>query len=54
VYAGLTNEGRRAVAAAAPLLVAGVVEHVGRHLTANQLHAVHDSLRTILASQGPA
>ncbi len=54
VYAGLTDEGRRAVAAAAPLLVAGVVEHVGQHLTGNELHAVRSGLRAILASQGPA
>lgn len=54
VYAGLTDEGRREVAAAAPLLVAGVVEHLGRYLTGNELDAVRSSLRTILASQGPA
>jgi DNA-binding MarR family transcriptional regulator len=54
VYAGLTDKGRRAVAEAAPLLVAGVVEHLGRHLTGNELNTVRSSLRTILASQDPA
>src|SRR5450756_436479 len=53
VYAGLTAEGRRAVAEAAPLLVAGVVENLGRYLAENELNGVRQSLRTILASQGP-
>jgi DNA-binding MarR family transcriptional regulator len=50
VYAGLTDEGRRAVVTAAPLLVAGVVEHLGRHLTANELHDMRNSLGAILAA----
>jgi DNA-binding MarR family transcriptional regulator len=54
VYAGLTDEGRRVVAEAAPLLVAGVVENLGRYLAENELNGVRHSLRTILASQGPA
>jgi DNA-binding MarR family transcriptional regulator len=53
VYAGLTEEGRRAVAEAAPLLLAGVVELLGRHLAEHDLNAVRGSLRTILASQRP-
>jgi DNA-binding MarR family transcriptional regulator len=52
VYAGLTDEGRRAVTAAAPLLVAGVVEHLGRHLTGDELNAVRNSLRRILTAEG--
>ena len=53
VYAGITDEGRRAVAEAAPLLVAGVVEHLGRYLAEDELDAVRHSMRTILAAQGP-
>ena len=52
VYAGLTDEGRRAVVAAAPLFVAGIVEHLGRHLTGSELNTVRNNLRTILTAEG--
>jgi DNA-binding MarR family transcriptional regulator len=52
VYAGLTEAGRGGAAAAAPLLGADIVEHLGRHLTSNELNAVRDSLRKILVAEG--
>ena len=51
VYAGLTDEGRRVVAQAAPLVAAGVDEHLGRHLEQTELNALWGSLRKILAAQ---
>ena len=54
VYAGLTAEGRRAVAEAAPLLVAGVVGHLADHLKARELDALQSSLRKIIAAEGTA
>ena len=54
VYAGLTDEGRGAVAEAAPVLVAGVVEHLGRYLAETELDGVRQSLRTIIESQNSA
>ena len=54
VYAGLTAEGRRAVAEAAPLLVAGAVGHLADHLKARELDALQSSLRKIIAAEGTA
>jgi DNA-binding MarR family transcriptional regulator len=54
VYAGLTNEGRRAATEAAPLLIAGVVENLSRYLAETELDGIRQSLRTIIASQNPA
>jgi len=54
VYAGLTAEGRRAVAEAAPLLVAGVVGHLADHLKARELDALQSNLRKIIAAEGTA
>jgi len=54
VYAGLTAEGRRAVAEAAPLLVAGVVGHLADQLKARELDALQSSLRKIIAAEGTA
>lgn len=54
VYAGLTDEGRRAVAEAAPLLIAGVVGHLADHLKARELDALQSSLRKIIAAEGTA
>jgi DNA-binding MarR family transcriptional regulator len=54
VYAGLTAEGRRAVAEAAPLLVAGVVGHLADHLKTRELDALQSSLRKIIAAEGTA
>ena len=54
VYAGLTAEGRRAVAEAAPLLVAGVVGHLADHLKARELDVLQSSLRKIIAAEGTA
>jgi DNA-binding MarR family transcriptional regulator len=53
VYAGLTDAGRRSVATAAPLLVAGVLEHVAGRLGAGERLALQGSLRKILADRGP-
>jgi DNA-binding MarR family transcriptional regulator len=51
VYAGLTDEGGRTVKAAAPLLVAGVLEHVADRLGAQERLALHRSLRKILLAE---
>jgi DNA-binding MarR family transcriptional regulator len=51
VYVGLTDEGRRTVKAAAPLLVAGILEHVVGHLGARERLALQGSLRKILDAE---
>ncbi len=45
VYAGLTDEGRRAAASAAPAVAAGVAEQLAGGLSAEQLDALTASLR---------
>jgi DNA-binding MarR family transcriptional regulator len=50
IWAGLTPQGREALRAAGPRFVAGVVEHLGRHLTPDRLAAMQDGLRAVLAA----
>ena len=52
VYAGLTAEGRDVLDEAAPLLRAGLAEHLGRHLDAGELDAARIALSKILAAEG--
>ncbi len=52
VYAGLTDEGRQALEEAAPLLRAGVAEHLGRHLGPGELDTVSGALRRVLEAEG--
>ena len=47
VYAGLTDEGRRAAASAAPVFAAGVAEQLAGGLSAEQLDALTASLRAM-------
>ena len=47
VYAGLTDEGRRAAAVAAPAVAAGVAEQLAGRLSADQLDALTASLRAM-------
>ena len=49
VYAGLTEQGRRAVAVAGPMLVAGLVDLLGRRLCADELAVMRQGLAAILA-----
>jgi len=49
VYAGLTDEGRRAAAAAAPAMAAGVAQQLAGRLSAADLDALTASLRELLA-----
>jgi len=49
VYAGLTDEGRRAAAAAAPAMAAGVARQLDGRLSAADLDALTVSLRNLLA-----
>jgi DNA-binding MarR family transcriptional regulator len=51
VYAGLTDEGRRAAAAAAPVLAAATSEQLGAHLDPSELAVVTASLHEILAAE---
>jgi DNA-binding MarR family transcriptional regulator len=48
VYAGLTGEGRRAVADAAPALAAGAVRHLAGDLDVEELDDLSARLRAIL------
>ena len=50
VYTGLTDEGRRAAAAAAPAVAAGVAEQLAGGLTADQLDALTASLRALASA----
>ena len=52
VYAGLTDEGRRAAASAAPAVAAGVAEQLAGGLSAEQLDAVTASLRAMREPAG--
>jgi DNA-binding MarR family transcriptional regulator len=52
VYAGLTDEGRRAAAAAAPAVAAGVAEQLAGRLSAEQLDALTASLRAMREPTG--
>jgi DNA-binding MarR family transcriptional regulator len=49
VYAGLTDEGRQAAAAAAPVIAAGVAQQLAGRLAAADLDALTASLRDLLA-----
>jgi DNA-binding MarR family transcriptional regulator len=49
VYAGLTDEGRQAAAAAAPAIATGVAQQLARRLSAADLDALTASLRDLLA-----
>lgn len=51
VYASLTDDGRRVLSEAAPLLRTGVVEHLGRHLSARELGATRGALRKIIDAE---
>ena len=51
VYAGLTKEGAVAADAAAPVFVAGLVEHLGGRLEEAQLERLRGDLRRIAGSQ---
>ena len=50
VYAGLTDEGRRAAASAAPVVAAGVAEQLAGGLSAEQLDTLTASLREVRAA----
>jgi DNA-binding MarR family transcriptional regulator len=52
VYAGLTDEGRRAAALAAPAVAAGVAEQLAGRLSADQLDALTASLRAMREPSG--
>jgi DNA-binding MarR family transcriptional regulator len=54
VYAGLTEQGRRSVAEAGPIFVAGLVDLLGRRLSAEGLVAMRQGLDAILAPPRPA
>ena len=54
VYTRLTERGRQALDEASPLLVAAVAEHLGRHLDAQEIVALRQALRTVLAAEGGA
>ena len=49
VYAGLTDEGRQAAAAAAPALAAGVAQQLAGRLSAADLDALTAAIRGLLA-----
>ena len=49
VYAGLTDEGRRAAAAAAPAMAAGVAQQLAGRLSAADLDALTAAIRGLLA-----
>ena len=51
VYAGLTEEGAGAVEAAAPVFVAGLMEHLGGRLERSQLERLRSDLRRVAGSQ---
>ncbi|HEY5388165.1 MAG TPA: MarR family transcriptional regulator [Thermoleophilia bacterium] len=51
VYAGLTDDGRRALEQAAPLLRVGLLEHLGRHLRPRELDSVRAALGKIAAAE---
>jgi DNA-binding MarR family transcriptional regulator len=51
VYAGLTEQGALAVEAAAPVFVAGLMEHLGGRLEEVQLARLRGDLRRIAGSQ---
>lgn len=53
VYAGLTEEGRRVVARAAPLVRVAVRERLADRLTEEELAAVLGALHKILAAHSP-
>jgi DNA-binding MarR family transcriptional regulator len=54
VYAGLTPGGLDMIGRAAPLLQAGLAEHLGRHLGSRDLEAARVALSKILAAEGAA
>ncbi len=54
VYAGLTEEGRRTAAAAAPMVAAGVAERLAGDLSADELAALAASLRSLREGKGAA
>jgi DNA-binding MarR family transcriptional regulator len=51
VYAGLTDDGRRALEEAVPLLRAGLREHFGRHLRPRESDGLSAALRKILDAE---
>ncbi len=51
VYAGLTNEGRLAAAAAAPALAAGVAQHLAGRLSPEDLDHLTASLRRLAETE---
>ncbi len=54
IYAGLTEEGRRTAAAAAPVLSAGLAELLAGRLTPAELAELTESLRRLAPSARPA
>ncbi len=54
VYAGLTKQGAAAVEAAAPVFVAGLMEHLGGRLEESRLERLRGDLRRIAGSQAGA
>lgn len=50
-YAVLTDAGRGAFRAAAPVYLRGIAEHFASHLDDEQLRTVHDALARVLAAQ---
>jgi DNA-binding MarR family transcriptional regulator len=53
VYAGLTDEGRRASAIAGSAVAAGVTQHLAGGLSAEQLDALTVALRALRAPEAP-
>jgi DNA-binding MarR family transcriptional regulator len=52
VYAGLTDEGRRAAAAAAPALAAGLAQQLAGRLSPEELDQLTASLRRLVDTEG--
>jgi DNA-binding MarR family transcriptional regulator len=54
VYTKLTEQGRQAFGEADPLLAVAVAEHLGRHLSAQEISEMREGLYTVLKSEGDA
>ena len=54
MYAGLTDEGRTAAAAAAPALAAGVAQQLAGRLSPRELDHLTASLRRLAAEEAGA
>lgn len=54
VYAGLTEQGATALEGAAPIFVAGLMEHLGERLEEAQVERLRRDLRDIVGCEQPA